>query len=101
MSRHGAVLAVAALGVIALLASSLLHGPLSRTPLDARSRYPDRLQWGFALEYSTLYLTDRFTGGPPTAEPLNQWVPLIEFAFDTLVSCGFGQKTIGTIAPGL
>jgi hypothetical protein len=27
------------------------------------------LHWGLALEYSTLYLTDRFTSGPPKEEP--------------------------------
>lgn len=61
----------------------------------------DSLQWAFALEYSTLYLTDRFTGGPPTAEPLNQWVPLVEFSFDTPIGRGYGQKTIGTVGPGV
>jgi hypothetical protein len=42
------------------------------------------VHWGFALEYSTLYLTERFTGGPPKQEPLNQWMPLVEFSFDSL-----------------
>jgi hypothetical protein len=55
------------------------------------------LHWGFALEYSTLYLTDRFTGNLPNEEPLNQWVPLVEFAFDSPQ----GQHTAATINPGL
>lgn len=59
------------------------------------------VQWAFALEYSTLYLTDRFTGGPPKEEPLNQWVPLVEFSFDTPIGRGYGQKTIGTVGPGI
>ena len=59
------------------------------------------LHWGLALEYSTLYLTDRFTGGPPKEEPLNQFVPLVEFAFDTPIGRGFGRKTKGTANPGL
>jgi hypothetical protein len=58
------------------------------------------LHWGLALEYSTLYLTDRFTGGPPKEEPLNQFVPLVEFAFDTPIGRGFGRKTTGTANPG-
>jgi hypothetical protein len=38
--------------------------------------------WGFAIEYSTLYLTSRFTPGQlPKEEPLHQFVPLVEFAF--------------------
>ena len=41
------------------------------------------LHWGAALEFSTFYLTDRFTGGPPKEEPLFQWVPLVEFSIDT------------------
>jgi hypothetical protein len=55
------------------------------------------VHWGFALEYSTLYLTNRFTGGPPKQEPLNQLVPLVEFAFDSPM----GQKTAVTANPGL
>jgi hypothetical protein len=61
------------------------------------TRLPDTVHWGFALEYSTLYLTDRFTGGPPKKEPLNQWVPLVEFAFDSPL----GAKTAATANPGL
>jgi hypothetical protein len=52
---------------------------------------------GFCHRVLTLYLTNRFTGGPPREEPLNQWVPLVEFAFDS----PRGQKTIATVNPGL
>jgi hypothetical protein len=58
-------------------------------------RNVDILHWGFAVEFSTLYLTSRFTGGPPKEEPLNQLVPLIEFAFDS----PRGAKTIATMNP--
>ena len=54
------------------------------------------LHWGFSLQYSTYYLTSRFTGGPPKTEPLNQLVPLVEFSFDT----AFGQSTAVTMNPG-
>jgi len=57
----------------------------------------ETLHWGFAIEYSTYYLTTRFTGGPPKEEPLNQLVPLIEFSFDS----PRGQKTAATMNPGL
>ncbi|SHK47979.1 hypothetical protein SAMN05444159_3359 [Bradyrhizobium lablabi] len=57
----------------------------------------DILHWGFAVEFSTLYLTSRFTGGPPKQEPLNQLVPLVEFAFDS----SKGTKSIATMNPGL
>lgn len=56
---------------------------------------------GFALEYSTLYLTDRFNGGPPSEEPVKQFVPLIEFAFDTPLNGGYGTATSATMNPGL
>lgn len=53
--------------------------------------------WGFSIQYSTLYLTSRFDGGPPTGEPLNQWVPLVEFRFDS----PRGQTTAATANPGV
>jgi hypothetical protein len=61
------------------------------------TRSVDILHWGFAVEFSTLYLTSRFTGGPPKEEPLNQFVPLVEFAFDSAP----GRKSIATMNPGL
>jgi hypothetical protein len=54
------------------------------------------LRWGFSVQFSTLYLTDRFDSGPPIHEPINQWVPLIEFKFDS----PSGQKTVATANPG-
>jgi hypothetical protein len=59
------------------------------------------LHCGVALEYSTLYLTDRFTGGPPKEEPLHQFIPLIEFAFDTPFGGASSGRTVGTMNPGL
>jgi len=40
---------------------------------------------------------DRFDGGPPKSEPLNQLVPLVEFKFDSFR----GQYTAATANPGL
>jgi hypothetical protein len=57
----------------------------------------ETLHWGFSIQYSTYYLTKRFTGGPPKEEPLRQFVPLVEFAFDS----PRGQKTAATMNPGL
>ena len=49
------------------------------------------------LEFSTLYLTSRFTPGKlPKDEPLNQLVPLVEFSFDS----PRGEKTVATMNPG-
>jgi hypothetical protein len=67
----------------------------------ARWRQPgaavETLHWGFAIEYSTLYLTDRFKPGVlPKEEPLHQLIPLVEFAFES----PRGQKTSATANPG-
>ena len=56
----------------------------------------ETLHWGFSIQYSTLYLTNRYTGASPKEEPLNQWVPLVEFRFDS----PSGQKTVATANPG-
>jgi len=56
----------------------------------------ETLHWGFSIQYSTLYLTSRFDGGPPKTEPLNQLVPLVEFKFDS----PRGQYTTATANPG-
>ena len=56
----------------------------------------ETLHWGLSLQYSTYYLTSRFTGGPPKDEPLNQLLPLVEFSFDT----PRGQNTAATMNPG-
>jgi hypothetical protein len=73
-------------------------------PAD-RSARPDtdpqcrrRALWGFSIQYSTYYLTSRFTPGKlPKDEPLHQFVPLVEFAFET----PRGEKTAATMNPGL
>ena len=56
----------------------------------------EMFHWGFSIQYSTLYLTSRFDGGPPKEEPLNQLVPLVEFKFDS----PRGQYTAATANPG-
>jgi hypothetical protein len=74
-------------------------------PSTDQSRYgyvhnPVIVHWAFALEFSTLYLTSRFTGGPPKEEPLNQLVPLIEFPIDTTITGG-RLTNAATMNPGL
>jgi hypothetical protein len=60
------------------------------------ARGVETLHWGFSIQYSTLYLTRRFDGGPPKEDPLNQFVPLVEFRFDS----PRGQYTAATMNPG-
>ena len=56
----------------------------------------ETVHWGLSIQYSTYYVTSRFTGGPPKDEPLNQLLPLVEFSFDT----PRGQNTAATMNPG-
>jgi hypothetical protein len=79
-------------------------------PLSGRSRPPGAsatltnpivLHTGISLQFSTFYLSDRFNGGPPKEEPLDQFVPLVEIVFDTPLSGGFGHKSAGTVNPGV
>jgi hypothetical protein len=61
-------------------------------------RNVDTLHWGFSLQYSTFYLTNRYTPGKlPKNEPLYQFIPLVEFAFNS----PRGEKTAATMNPGL
>jgi hypothetical protein len=79
------------------ISSNLGFDPVTGQLGPMLTRNVDILHWGFAVEFSTLYLTSRFTGGPPKQEPLNQLVPLVEFAVDSRS----GGKSIATMNPGL
>lgn len=79
------------------LSANQVQDTAAGTPSTVLSKTGTVLRWGFALEYSTLYLTDRFDGKPPKAEPLHQWVPLVEFAFESRR----GSRTSGSINPGI
>ena len=58
----------------------------------------DVLHWGASLQFSTYYLTSRFTPGHlPAEEPLFQWVPLVEVSGDTPRH----GKTGITVLPGI
>jgi len=75
---------------------ALAPNPVSGGFSTVLSPAVETLHWGFSIQYSTLYLTKRFDGGPPRDEPLNQLVPLIEFRFDS----PRGQTTVATANPG-
>ena len=56
------------------------------------------LHWGLSIQYSTFYLTPRFTPGRlPNQEPLYQFIPLVEFAINSPV----GKPSVATMNPGL
>jgi hypothetical protein len=79
-------------------ATNLAIDPASGQLQPALTTFNDILHWGVSLQYSTYYLTNRFTPGRlPKDEPVNQFVPLVEFTFD-LPREGKGTSTVN---PGL
>jgi hypothetical protein len=63
-------------------------------------RHPDSLEWGFALEYSLIYLQEQVKDIGLRA-PFDRLIPLIEFPFETPLNRGQEGETTGTINPGL
>ena len=63
-------------------------------------RHPNVLEWGFAVEYSIIYLQEQVKdiGLRP---PFDRLIPLVEFAFETPLNRGQEGLTTGTINPGL
>jgi len=64
------------------------------------ARHPDLLEWGFAVEYSVIYLQQQVKdiGLRP---PFDRLIPLVEFAFETPLNRGQEGETTGTVNPGL
>ena len=63
-------------------------------------RHPDVLEWGFALEYSVIYLQSQVQDMHLPA-PIGRLVPLVEFALETPLNRGAHGQTTGTINPGV
>ncbi len=63
-------------------------------------RHPDVLEWGFALEYSVIYLQSQVQDMHLPA-PINRLIPLVEFAMETPLNRGPTGPTTGTIDPGV
>jgi hypothetical protein len=76
-------------------AYGLAQGQQALVPIQVKDR--ETLHWGFSIQYSTLYMNPDFGLSAPKKEPLNQFIPLIEFAFDSPL----GQRSAGTVNPGL
>jgi len=90
----------------ALTGSVVADFPLSShsspTPGAASVQNPIILHTGFAIEFSPLYLSQRFKPGVlPDTEPLHQFIPLIEFQFDTPLNGGYGRQSSATMNPGV
>jgi hypothetical protein len=63
-------------------------------------RHPDVLEWGFALEYSIIYLQEQVKDIGLHA-PFDRLIPLVEFPLETPLNRGQEGQTTGTINPGL
>jgi hypothetical protein len=63
-------------------------------------RHANVLEWGFALEYSIIYLQEQVKDIGLRA-PFDRLIPLIEFPFETPLNRGQEGQTTGTINPGL
>jgi hypothetical protein len=63
-------------------------------------RHPDVLEWGFALEYSLIYMQSQVQDLHLHA-PLDRLIPLVEFALETPLNREEEGQTTGTINPGV
>ena len=63
-------------------------------------RHPNVLEWGFALEYSIIYLQGQVKD-VGLRFPFDRLVPLVEFAFETPLNRDQQGLSTGTINPGL
>ena len=63
-------------------------------------QHPDVLQWGFALEYSVIYLQSQVQD-MHLPSPIDRLIPLVEFAMETPLNRGPTGPTTGTINPGV
>lgn len=63
-------------------------------------RHPDVLEWGFALEYSVIYLQSQVQDMRLPA-PIDRLIPLMEFALETPLNRSPTGPTAGTINPGV
>lgn len=60
---------------------------------------PNNLEWGFAVEYSLIYLQEQVKDvGLPA--PFKSMIPLVEFSMTSPLNRGGGQTT-GTVNPGI
>jgi hypothetical protein len=63
-------------------------------------RHPNVLEWGFALEYSVIYLQSQVQD-MHLHTPLDRLIPLVEFAFESPLNRGAQGQIAGTINPGV
>ena len=62
--------------------------------------HPNVLQYGFAMEYSLIYLQEQVKDIGLQA-PFDHLIPLVEFSLETALDRGQRGQTTGTINPSL
>jgi hypothetical protein len=72
----------------------------TRTTDGALERHPNVLQYGFAVEYSLIYLEEQVKD-IGLGSPFDRLIPLVEFSFETPLNRGQSGQTTGTIDPGV
>jgi hypothetical protein len=63
-------------------------------------QHPNVLQYGFALEYSLIYLQQQVKDVGLSA-PFDRLIPLVELSFETPLNRGQSGQTTGSINPGV
>ena len=80
--------------------TSLVTDPDTGFTTLAVDHFSNALNYGIAIEYSNFYLRANIHDfGLP--EWVNRLTPLVEFRFTTPVTDRYGEKTVGTINPGI
>jgi hypothetical protein len=97
-------LAVTGLVGIAIPTSASTHSVTINEATGEREmeveRHPDVLEWGFAVEYSIIYLQEQVKDIGLHA-PFDRLIPLVELAFETPLKRGQEGLTTGTLNPGV
>jgi len=88
------------LAVTGLVGVAIPTSASTRKGDDEIERHPNLLQYGFALEYSIIYLQQQVKD-LGLAAPFDRLIPLVEFSFETPLNRGQGGQTRGTIDPGV
>jgi hypothetical protein len=78
---------------------SVTFNPASGQTQVTSTPNPDVFQWGFAVEYSLIYLQEHVKDVGLRA-PFDRLIPLVEFSMSTPVD-RHGGTTTGTISPGV
>src|SRR5262245_38380767 len=85
--------------VTGLVGLAIPSSASTRTTDGEIEQNPNVLQYGFALEYSLIYLQQQVKDVGLSA-PFDRIIPLVEFSFDTPMKCGESGQTTATINLG-